>query len=237
MSRIAKTTLVMALLSVTLLPLSALGTRWGLFDFRIGLLLFMLATLTGLTAIVLSALYTRRQHSDKSRQALNYAALLGLPALAFFAFNLFSGGSTPMIHNVTTDPSDPPEFIAAPAKRGAEANPLTYGGELAAIQQKAYPDLQTLTTELNSAEAFQLALATAKALDWEIYYQDAAAQQIEAVATTRWFGFKDDVVIRIRGTGSGSEVDLRSVSRVGKGDLGANAKRIAAFLERFREEI
>ena len=237
MSRIAKTTLVMALLSLTLLPLSALGTRWGLFNFRIGLLLFMLATLTGLTAIVLSALYTRRQQTDKSRQTLNYAALLGLPALAFFAFNLFSGGSTPMIHNVTTDPADPPEFIAAPAKRGTDANPLTYGSELAALQQKAYPDLQTLTTELSSAEAFQLALATAKTLDWDVYYEDASAQQIEAVDTTRWFGFKDDVVIRIRDTGSGSEVDLRSVSRVGKGDLGANAKRIVAFIEHFREEL
>lgn len=237
MSRIAKTTLIMALLSVTLLPLSALGTRWGLFHFRIGLLLFMLATLTGLTAIVLSALYTRRQQTDKSRQTLNYAALLGLPALAFFAFNLFSGGSTPMIHNVTTDPADPPQFIAAPGRRDADSNPLTYTSELATVQQQAYPDLQTLTTELSSAEAFQLALATANELGWEIYHQDASTQQIEAVASTRWFGFKDDVVIRILSTGSGSEVDLRSVSRVGKGDLGANAKRIVAFLERFREEI
>ncbi len=237
MSRIAKTTLVMAALSLILLPLSALGTRWELFNFRIGLLLFMLATLTGLTSIVLSALYTRRQNDDKSRRTLNYAALLGLPALAFFSLNLFSGGSTPMIHNVTTDPADPPKFMAAPAQRGPGTNPLEYTPELAEIQRSAYPELQTLTTELSAAEAFQLALATAKRQGWEVYLKDEQNYQIEAVATTRWFGFKDDVVIRVTNSGSGSEVDLSSVSRVGKGDLGANARRILSFIQDFKAEL
>jgi len=59
---------------------------------------------------------------------------------------------------------------------------------------------------------------------------DAAAGRIEATATTRWFGFKDDVIVRIRPEAAGSRVDVRSVSRVGRGDLGANAARVREFL-------
>ncbi len=237
MSRLAKTALVMALISLVLLPLSALGTRWGLFNFRIGLLLFMVSTLSGLTTIVLSALYTRRQSTEASKTALSRAALLGMPALAFFALNLFSGGSTPMIHNITTNPDEPPTFIAAPAQRGAGANPLPYSAELAEVQRTAYPDLQPVVSDVSAAEAYQIALATAQRLDWEIYYQNPGLGQIEAVDTTLWFGFKDDIVIRVSETGSGSQLDLRSVSRVGKGDLGANARRIEKFIQYYKAEL
>ena len=84
-------------------------------------------------------------------------------------------------------------------------------------------------------EAFNRALQTAADLGWEVYHQDREAGVIEAVATTRIMGFKDDVVIRVRGSHDGAQVDLRSVSRVGEGDIGANAKRIRAFLEAFQQ--
>jgi uncharacterized protein (DUF1499 family) len=67
---------------------------------------------------------------------------------------------------------------------------------------------------------------------WEVVAADAAAGRIEATATTPWFGFRDDIVVRIVPADGGSRVDVRSVSRVGKGDLGVNARRIREFLGR-----
>jgi len=78
------------------------------------------------------------------------------------------------------------------------------------------------------------ALAAARASGWAIVAADSAAGRIEATATTAWFGFKDDVVVRVAPEGTGSRVDVRSVSRVGKSDVGANARRIREYLERVR---
>jgi uncharacterized protein (DUF1499 family) len=69
-------------------------------------------------------------------------------------------------------------------------------------------------------------------MDWQIVSADTAAGRLEATATTRWFGFKDDVVVRIRPDATGSRVDVRSVSRVGKSDVGTNAARVRTFLAR-----
>jgi uncharacterized protein (DUF1499 family) len=78
--------------------------------------------------------------------------------------------------------------------------------------------------------AFDRAVAAAKAMGWDIVASDPAGGRIEATDTTFWFGFKDDVVVRVTPQPAGSRVDVRSLSRVGGGDLGANAARIRAFL-------
>ena len=80
------------------------------------------------------------------------------------------------------------------------------------------------------AETLQRAIDAARSLGWEVTASDAPSGRIEAIATTSWWGFKDDVVIRVRPEGTGSRVDVRSVSRVGVSDLGANAKRVREFL-------
>lgn len=234
-SRIARTNLILGLLSLVLLPVSAFGTRLGLFPFRIGMLLFLASALLALVVIVIAALRTRAQPNEESRRLLSRSSLLALPAIASFSFTLFAGGDAPMIHNVTTAPDDPPAFVAAPEQRGPDANPLDYDAETAELQKAAYPGLTTLISSLPPQAAFERALSTSAQLGWDIYYQDKASGHIEAVATTRWFGFKDDIVIRIRPDEKGSAIDLRSVSRVGKGDLGANAKRIRQFLTAFSE--
>jgi uncharacterized protein (DUF1499 family) len=94
--------------------------------------------------------------------------------------------------------------------------------------------VQPLTLPVPPAQAFDRALAAARAMGWEIV--DAAADQgrVEATATTFWFGFKDDVVVRVRPDASGSRIDVRSLSRVGRSDLGANAQRIRTYLDRLR---
>jgi uncharacterized protein (DUF1499 family) len=123
--------------------------------------------------------------------------------------------------------------VALAEMRKASPNGLAHGGaDIAAEQRKGYPDLKPLLVKTAPGETVQRAIDAARSLGWEIAASDAAAGRIEATDTTAWFGFKDDVVVRIRPEGSGSRVDVRSVSRVGLSDLGANAERIRKFLSK-----
>lgn len=137
----------------------------------------------------------------------------------------------PPIHDITTDLDNPPQFQAIVPLRADAPNSLERGPELAALQRDGYPDLApvTLTQPLN--EAFTRALAVAQDKGWEIVSGDQAAGRIEATDTTRWFGFTDDVVVRLTPWGAGTRVDVRSVSRIGRSDVGTNARRIEEFLD------
>jgi uncharacterized protein (DUF1499 family) len=139
----------------------------------------------------------------------------------------------PAIHDISTDLDKPPQFVDILPLRQDAPNPATYGGpQVAAQQRAAYPDLQTLVLSVPANEAFQRALKAAKSLRWRIVAAAPAEGRIEASAKTFWFGFTDDIVIRIVPAAGQSLVDIRSVSRVGKSDVGANAARIRAFLSR-----
>src|SRR5437667_5895288 len=125
--------------------------------------------------------------------------------------------SLPYIHDVTTDTRTPPVFVALLETRKAAPNGADYGGpDVAALQLKGYPNVRPLILPLAPAQAFTRALDVARAMGWEIAAADAGSGRIEATATTWWFGFKDDVVVRIVAQSGGSRVDVRSVSRVGK---------------------
>lgn len=166
------------------------------------------------------------------------AAIAAAIALAVGAFPLFSAVSAfrwPPIHDITTDTKDPPLFDAVVPLRAAAPNGHEYPGEeVAAAQRKAYPDLAAGASRRGRREAAETVHEIAQSMGWQIIAFDAENGRLEATATTFWFGFRDDVVVRIREKGGGSEIDLRSVSRVGRSDLGANAARIRAFLERLR---
>jgi uncharacterized protein (DUF1499 family) len=195
--------LAIALLLV--LPLSVLTVRSG--AWQQGLLLYALSCLGCLLLFALSTLL-----------------LLSL---------LAGRGDYPPIHDITTDTQDPPLFVTAEKQRGEGANTLEIDPDAIESQRQAYPDLQTLLTEVAIDDAFDRALAVAADLGWEVYHQDRNAGIIEAVDTTAIMAFRDDVVIRLRTNADGTLVDLRSVSRVGIGDIGANAKRIRAFQQAF----
>lgn len=141
--------------------------------------------------------------------------------------------SVPMIHDITTDTETPPKFVAVLPLRASAPNTAEYEGpELAAQQRTGYPDLGPLSLQIPPAQAFSHALAVAKDMGWEVVANEPGEGRIEATDTTFWFGFKDDVVVRIAAAGTGSRIDVRSVSRVGKSDVGANAKRITEYLRR-----
>src|SRR5262249_32141388 len=128
-------------------------------------------------------------------------------------------------------PPPPPAFSATPPLRAGAPNPADYGGpELAAQQRAGYPDLGPLTLQSPPQQVFERALLAARDMRWDIVAAEPADGRIEATATTFWFGFKDDVVVRVTPSGSGSRVDVRSVSRVGRSDVGTNAARIKTYL-------
>jgi len=137
----------------------------------------------------------------------------------------------PAIHDITTDTLQPPPFLAILPLREGALNAVEYGGpEVAAKQKQAFPDIVPVTLNLPPGRAFDRALAAARAMGWDLVASDPAGGRIEATDTTFWFGFKDDVVIRVTPQPDGSRVDVRSLSRVGGGDIGANAARIRKYL-------
>ncbi len=137
----------------------------------------------------------------------------------------------PAIHDITTDTADPPAFVAILPLRAGAKNPPGYAGRAVAVQQeRAYPDIRPALLAVAPITAFQRALAAARTQGWEIVAVAPAEGRIEASDTSFWFGFVDDVVIRVTPTDEGSRVDIRSKSRVGGSDVGINAKRIRKFL-------
>jgi len=144
---------------------------------------------------------------------------------------------SPELNDITTDTNNPPPLVVTLQLRRGASNPATYPGANAAVLQRAgYPDIVPVMLPEPPAEAFKKADAVAMAMGWDVVARAPAEGRIEAVATSAWFGFRDDIVIRIRADGAGSKVDIRSKSRVGQSDFGANARRIRAFIERLRRE-
>lgn len=223
---------IVSVAAVGLLLAAGPGTRMGLWTFRTGFQMLRYAVYGGAGGAVLAVIALLV--GDRRGLAI-LALVLGLGAAGPPVMLMRSARSKPPIHDITTDTDNPPPFVAvAPLRRDA-ANPVAYGGpEIAAQQKTAYPDLKPAALSVPPAQAFERALQAAKAQGWEIVAAVPAEGRIEATATTQWFGFKDDVVVRVRPEGAGSRVDVRSVSRVGRGDVGANAARIRKFLDALR---
>ena len=149
---------------------------------------------------------------------------------------LLSRRGLPSIHDITTDPDDPPQFSAVLPRRTGNVSPPEYDGATAADQQRrAYPDVVPVELDVAAERALSDAVAAARELGWEVIAVDRTRGLLEAIDTTFWFRFKDDIVVRVRAIGpSRSRVDVRSKSRIGRGDLGTNARRIRMFTAALR---
>ncbi len=221
-----------ALTLLLAIPLAVLTVRSGAWQQGLGL--YALACLgSTLLAIIFIVLLMLPRFADV-RVETGKRLLFAVPG-TLLLLALTAGGGAPPIHDITTDTDDPPVFVTAAQQRGEGANSLAIKPDFIAEQKKAYPDIATLKTGLAAAAAFDRAVQVATELGWDIYYQDREKGVIEAVVTTTVMAFKDDVVIRVRAGADGTRVDLRSVSRVGLGDLGANAARIRAFAAAFTQ--
>jgi len=229
--RIARATLVAALLVLLAGPLMA----GGLLGWQAGLGMFVVAALlAGLGGIFcLVALFRKR-----GSVGVVVAAAAGIAALAVPAAIVVDGGRYPPINDITTDTANPPTFDTITADmRGPGAAPLGYDPGFAAIQARGYPDLAPLTLPGTPADVHAKAFLAAQKMGWTIVGGGIPrggsldSGRIEATDTVPWWGFKDDIVIRLSPDGSGTKIDVRSKSRVGKGDLGVNAKRISDYLD------
>jgi uncharacterized protein (DUF1499 family) len=238
--------ITVSVLAALLFASSGLGTRLGLWDFRTGLAMLKWGAYVGLlgvalTATALAALALVGGGGAAAGRREGRSALVPLAAALVLAGaavlvpwrGLQRARAVPPIHDITTDTEDPPVFVAVLPLRTGAPNPAVYGGDsVAALQRKGYPDLRPLRVAAPPATAYARALATAREMKWEVVAVDSVAGRIEATATTPWFGFHDDVVVRLRPDGTGTRVDVRSVSRVGGSDVGTNAARIRAYLAR-----
>src|SRR5699024_9873873 len=230
---------ILALLAILTLVLAGPGVRLELWDFRFGFTLMRWAVYGGAAAAVLAIVLLLIPAARRGGAiALTAALIIGVGTAGVPWMLAQSAGSVPKIHDITTDTADPPEFVAIAPLRADAPNPPEYAGEETARKQRqAYPDIQTLQIDAWPAIVFDHALEVARAQGWEIVEADEAQGRFEATATTFWFGFKDDVVIRIRGADGGSAVDVRSKSRVGLSDTGTNAARIRDYLDKLRARV
>jgi uncharacterized protein with PQ loop repeat len=191
-----------------------------------------LAILIGLIAFIIVLIGMIR---SKNLSGLNAASLIaiGFGAIAIYQIvgivSMVRAGG-PAIHDITTNTEDPPEFEAIVSLRSPGDNTTSYIDDgTAELQLEAYPDIQTILLEDDATTAFARAMTAAETMGWEIVASDPTRGHIEATASTPFVGFKDDVVIRVRNASNGTRVDVRSKSRIGKGDMGVNAARIRAY--------
>ena len=216
-----RVTLGLAVLAVLLLAISGPGTRIGLWPLRVGIGMFAGALLAGLatTGAAVIGLALPRLRA-RSAPVLAAALIVGAASAAVPLDYIRRVKTLPYINDITTDTERLPQF----------SPPKTYQSHFAELQQIGYPDLRPLELAQPPKQAFERAAEIARRQGWEITALDERAGTVEATVTTRWFGFKDDVVIRIAPAGAGSRVDMRSKSRAGRSDAGANAHRIREFL-------
>jgi uncharacterized protein (DUF1499 family) len=164
------------------------------------------------------------------------ALAIGLAMLAYPSYLAVKATRLPMIADITTDPIDPPRFDAIARLRTRLANPVAYAGLYAAEQQKtAYPEIVPLDTDASLQTAYDATMTVITKRRWQVINTRPPAPGrrealIEAVARTPIMGFRDDIAIRIRQTGRGSRVDVRSASRYGRHDFGTNAARVRVLL-------
>lgn len=190
---------------------------------------FALFALGGLLALIVSILSVIRLVRGRS---VGLGGGLAIVTGALFLLLASRSGGGPRINDFTTDVADPPAFRQARALRPNVGRDMAYPPDYAAIQQQCCADLRPARVKANPTDALERARRVAEGMpDWRITTTDADAGTIEAVATTRLFGFQDDIVIRVRPDGpSDSRIDMRSKSRDGRGDLGTNANRIRTFI-------
>jgi uncharacterized protein (DUF1499 family) len=229
--------LLTAAAAVLLLVGAPLGYRMGWWHFRTGLQgLQPWAAYVGLAAAAL-AIVAIVIPKVREGWTLGLVAALAVGLATFYVPWKWQerARSVPRIHDISTDTENPPLFVAVlPLRKDAE-NTAVYGGkEVADQQRKGYPDIQPLLLSVPPQVAFARALDTAESMGWTLVASNPAEGRIEATDRTLWYGFKDDIVIRVAPSGSGSRVDVRSVSRVGRSDIGINAQRIRQFIAKLK---
>jgi len=236
----AQAIMIGSIIGAVLLVMGGFGTRLGMWSYSGGFTVAsggVLLAAAGFFLGVIGYIVALRKGLKAERSNILIALVICTILLVQVGMQMNAVSSVPAIHNISTDTQDPPAFDALVAVREAEgANPLAYDASvLAQQQQQSYPWVQTLKVPTNPGIVLNQAVSVLEDLGLEVVNVSVEQGIAEATDTTFWFGFKDDVVVRVRENAEGgSLVDVRSVSRVGRSDLGVNAKRIGAILQGLR---
>lgn len=224
--------LLMSLAAFLLVTLPGPLYRSGLVELGAAFAGFKYAVITGIAALILLIVQMLFKRQTVTFTSAAVAIVFSLIAILIPLRMMSTANSVPAIHDISTDLKNPPEFVAIIPLRADAANPTAYAGlETAKKQREAYPELQTLQYSQPKSELVAAVEQTANNLGWQLVNTNASAGVIEATDSTMWFGFKDDIVIRITDKGDERLLDVRSKSRMGKSDLGKNAERISGFIE------
>lgn len=241
-SRLSAIGIWTAAIGIVLAIVSGLGARAGFLSpfasmgaYSLGSLLLFIAAITAGLGLIRSG----GLRGATSRPLVWLALLAGIAVTANNGFVMSQARGAPGIHDISTDTETPPAFVAIVALREAEAaNPSEYAGpETAAEQRRAFPDIQPLLVDKPADVVFASAREVAADKGWTLVDASEADGRIEATAETGWVRFKDDVVIRIQPTASGTRIDVRSKSRVGRGDMGVNARRVRNYLHALQARL
>jgi uncharacterized protein (DUF1499 family) len=234
--------LCLAAFALLLLAISPLGWRAGWWHYRFAFTWLMPASgyiAAAATVISLLTLLLGWSGLGARRMAMAVVGLALGAALVYVPWHYNRLLSTlPRIHDITTDTENPPSFKAVLAARAAEkaATEVYEGPDLARLQKAAYPDVAHVELNSTAAQTFELALEVAKSMPgWTIVSAEPATGRIEASQASTWFGFTDDIVIRVTSDGSRSRIDMRSLSRQGRSDFGVNAARIRAYMSALKK--
>jgi uncharacterized protein (DUF1499 family) len=217
-----------SLVAVLLLVVGPLLAFLGVVPGFVGFITFALGALVGFLGVVAGIIRALR---GQPRVGLT-AVALGLLAILVVLFPAFSAGSHPRINDISTDLEDVPAFTQAASQPENKGRDMGYPGEFKPIVREGYPGLKPLRVSAAPDAVFEKAVALAREQPrWQVTAVDAQARTFEGMVETGIFRFRDDFVVRVRPEAEGTRVDMRSKSRVGKGDLGANARRIEQFLQ------
>jgi uncharacterized protein (DUF1499 family) len=243
LARYLGTALALALLLALASALLALGagpgTRLHWWHFGVGFQVLAWGARVGAAAAVVGLLVAVGGGWLRRWTVLALATLalaMGVAALAVPLTLLHRARSVPPIHDITTDWEHPPAFESLLGLRAGATSPAAYdGAETARLQQQAYPDIRPARFSETPAQVFAAVQRVAGRLGWHVVAAVPEQGRLEATDTTFWFGFTDDVVVRVQAAeGGGARVDIRSKSRVGRSDLGTNAARVRRFLHDLR---
>ena len=231
---------IVAVLSGLAAVLSGFGARWGWWHFMTGFVILKWAAIGGIAAIlamILGILFFRNRM--RGHLVLAIASLVVGLAVSGIPWSwLMTAHRLPRINDITTDTENPPRFETVLLLRKEAPTSVEYGGPKIASQQiRAYPDVKPAVFPLPPEKTFTLALAAANNMGWRIVDANPSEGRIEASDTTFWFGFTDDIVVRVRAEAGGSRVDVRSLSRVGLSDVGTNARRIEKYMKVLKKQL
>lgn len=238
--RYTKFLFYLSLLIAAVLLLSGYGYQWNFWDLGTGFTIMRYSAYSaiGLTIIGVISIWFLRTSGFRIVSMLIISLILMGTASATMLYWQQKASGVPPIHDISTDLENPPEFVAMVRLRADAPNPPEYAGEETAnTQRNSYPGIQPLFLDADLQDVMDQAVLLVLDREWNLVAINRNEGRIEATEKLAWFGFEDDVVLRFTESDQGTRVDMRSKSRVGRGDVGVNADRIETFLRDLERSV